>query len=292
MQRVVGVRFKKAGKIYFFDPDQWELSLGDFVIVETARGLEYGEVVVEKREVTEEEIVSPLKKVIRKATEEDKAKEEENRKKEASAFDICLQKIADHGLPMKLIDVEYTFDNNKVIFYFTADGRVDFRELVKDLAAVFRTRIELRQIGVRDEAKMVGGMGPCGRELCCHSFLGEFAPVSIKMAKEQNLSLNPTKISGICGRLMCCLKYENDVYQEIKAGLPRINSIIETEKGDGRVVDIHVPRNLIHVEMLDDHRIVPYTIEQAKKFPRKYEVKEESDDELDELDVLPDDDNF
>lgn len=209
MQTVVGIRFKKAGKIYYFDPADAELKVGDFAIVETARGIEFGEVVVGPKEVADEELVLPLKKVIRKATDKDMQQVEENRKKEKDAFAIGLAKIADHGLDMKLVDVEYTFDNNKIIFYFTADGRVDFRELVKDLASVFRTRIELRQIGVRDEAKMIGGLGCCGRELCCRTFLGDFAPVSIRMAKEQNLSLNPTKISGICGRLMCCLKFES-----------------------------------------------------------------------------------
>jgi cell fate regulator YaaT (PSP1 superfamily) len=212
--KVVGVRFKKAGKIYYFDPGELPLAVGIHVIVETARGLEFGEVVVGPKEVPETDIVQPLKQVIRVATEEDFQHLEKNRQKEAKAYDIGLEKIAQHGLPMKLVDVEYTFDNTKVIFYFTADGRVDFRELVKDLAAIFKTRIELRQIGVRDEAKMIGGLGPCGRPLCCVTFLGDFEPVSIRMAKDQNLSLNPTKISGICGRLMCCLKFESDTYQE------------------------------------------------------------------------------
>lgn len=216
--KVVGVRFKKAGKIYYFDPGDLSLSPGTEVIVETVRGLEYGYVMVGPKEVSEEEITQPLKKVIRVATEEDRKKLQENREKEKKAFQIGLEKIEQHQLKMKLIDVEYTFDRNKIIFYFTADGRVDFRELVKDLAAVFRVRIELRQIGVRDEAKMLGGLGPCGRPLCCSTFLGEFEPVSIKMAKEQNLSLNPTKISGICGRLMCCLKYEYDNYKEKNKG--------------------------------------------------------------------------
>jgi cell fate regulator YaaT (PSP1 superfamily) len=214
--QVIGVRFKKAGKIYYFDPDGNSLEPGDAVIVETARGIEYGDVVVPQKSVTEQEIVLPLKKVLRKASPEDREKMLENEQKERESFRICLEKIEGHNLPMKLVDVEYTFDNSKIIFYFTADGRIDFRELVKDLASVFRTRIELRQIGVRDEAKMIGGIGPCGRVLCCHSFLGDFEPVSIKMAKEQNLSLNPTKISGICGRLMCCLKYENDVYEALR----------------------------------------------------------------------------
>lgn len=212
MPVVIGVRFKPAGKIYYFDPGEWDIHLHDHVIVETARGMEYGLVVIAPRQVDEAEVIPPLKKVQRIATADDDKKVEENTVKEKSAFKICQEKIAKHKLPMKLVEVEYTFDNSKIVFFFTADGRVDFRELVKDLATVFRTRIELRQIGVRDEAKMLGGIGFCGRELCCHKFLGEFAPVSIKMAKEQNLSLNPTKISGICGRLLCCLKYENDVY--------------------------------------------------------------------------------
>ena len=211
---VIGVRFKEAGKIYYFDPGDLSITTSDHVIVETARGVEYGSVVVGLKEVDDSEVVPPLKKVIRIATTDDDDRVAENAFREKEAFAICLEKIEQHTLPMKLIDVEYTFDNSKVIFFFTADGRVDFRELVKDLATVFRTRIELRQIGVRDEAKMLGGIGFCGRELCCHTFLGDFAPVSIKMAKEQSLSLNPSKISGICGRLLCCLKYENDVYVE------------------------------------------------------------------------------
>ena len=216
MPVVIGVRFKPAGKIYYFDPAEFEINLHDNVIVETARGIEYGQVVVGPKEIPEEEIVQPLKKVLRVATPEDAKQVLQNQEKAKDAFKICLEKIAEHKLPMKLIDVEYTFDNSKVIFFFTAEGRVDFRELVKDLAAIFRTRIELRQIGVRDEAKMLGGIGTCGRILCCHLFLGDFEPVSIKMAKEQQLSLNPSKISGICGRLMCCLKYENDYYQECR----------------------------------------------------------------------------
>ncbi|NLY50818.1 MAG: stage 0 sporulation family protein [Firmicutes bacterium] len=210
MQRVVGVRFKKAGKTYYFDPGDRELNRGDNVIVETARGVEFGEVVMSPREVPDEEVVSPLKPVMRVATDEDRQQVKVNKAKEKEAMKICLEKIASHGLPMKLVDVEYTFDNSKIIFYFTAEGRVDFRELVRDLASVFRTRIELRQIGVRDEAKLLGGLGPCGRPCCCSSFLGEFQPVSIRMAKEQNLSLNPSKISGLCGRLMCCLKFESN----------------------------------------------------------------------------------
>ncbi|MBS3886432.1 MAG: stage 0 sporulation family protein [Dethiobacter sp.] len=228
MLTVAGVRFKKAGKIYYFDPDGNELLRGAFAIVETSRGLEFGEVVVAPKEVADEEVILPLKKVIRTASEEDCQKILENRQKEEEAFDLALQKIHEHSLEMKLVDVEYTFDRSKVIFYFTADGRVDFRELVKDLATVFRTRIELRQIGVRDEAKMVGGLGPCGRILCCHTFLGEFEPVSIRMAKDQNLSLNPTKISGVCGRLMCCLRYESDAYDLARAE----NRVLKQAKGE------------------------------------------------------------
>ncbi len=216
MQTIVGIRFKKAGKIYYFDPDGSAVEPGRFVIVETSRGQEFGEVVVGPRQIREEEVVHPLKKVLRVADEEDCQKILENRQKEEEAFDIGLKKIAEHNLDMKLVDVEFTFDRSKIIFYFTADGRVDFRELVKDLASVFRNRIELRQIGVRDEAKMIGGLGPCGRVLCCHTFLGEFEPVSIRMAKDQNLSLNPTKISGVCGRLMCCLRYESEAYEQAR----------------------------------------------------------------------------
>ena len=237
MVTVVGVRFKKAGKIYYFDPDDIDIQKENYVIVETARGVEFGQVVVGPKKVSEEEIVPPLKKVLRIATDEDVEFDKENKMKEQKAFQICLQKIDEHQLDMKLIDVEYTFDNNKVIFYFTADGRVDFRELVKDLAAIFKTRIELRQIGVRDESKMIGGLGPCGKALCCSSFLGEFEPVSIKMAKEQSLSLNPTKISGVCGRLMCCLKYEHEMYEKIIGKLPEVGSIVMTPQGKGTVMN-------------------------------------------------------
>ncbi|MCQ1531816.1 PSP1 domain-containing protein [Lutispora saccharofermentans] len=249
MIKVVGVRFKKAGKIYYFDPDGLDIRKGDNVIVETIRGIEFGNAAVGIREVTEENIVAPLKKVLRVATAEDCVKYEENKSKEGEAFKICLEKIKNHDLGMKLIDVEYTFDNNKIIFYFTADGRVDFRELVKDLAAVFKTRIELRQIGVRDEAKMLSGIGPCGRALCCASFLGEFEPVSIKMAKEQSLSLNPTKISGICGRLMCCLKYEQDVYEEVRKVLPKVGALVETAEGKGEVIESSVLYESVKVKM-------------------------------------------
>lgn len=237
MVTVVGVRFKKAGKIYYFDPDDIDVKFNDFVVVETARGIEFGHVVVGPKEVTEDEIVAPLKNVIRVALDEDFDIHRENKRKASEAIIICQQKVEEHGLSMKLVDVEYTFDNNKVIFYFTADGRVDFRELVKDLAAIFKTRIELRQIGVRDEAKMVGGIGPCGKIVCCGQFLGEFEPVSIKMAKEQSLSLNPTKISGLCGRLMCCLKYEHEVYEELLTKMPQIGAIVNTPEGRGTVVE-------------------------------------------------------
>ena len=249
MVKVVGIRFKMAGKIYFFEPGELEIPKGSNVIVETARGIEFGLVVVSNRDVPEEDIVAPLKKVIRVATDEDKQHAEVNDKKEKEAFSVCLQKIKDHNLDMKLIDVEYTFDNNKVLFYFTADGRVDFRELVKDLAAVFKTRIELRQIGVRDEAKMMGGIGVCGRVLCCKSFLGEFQPVSIKMAKEQGLSLNPTKISGICGRLMCCLKYEQEAYEEILNRVPKVGAIVDTPEGQGVVMDVNLLKEIIKVRL-------------------------------------------
>jgi cell fate regulator YaaT (PSP1 superfamily) len=249
MVTVVGVRFKKAGKVYYFSPGNLQIKQSENIIVETARGIEFGECVIAPKEVDENEIVSPLKNVIRIASEDDIKKHNENKEKEKEAFSVCLDKIQQHNLKMKLIDVEYTFDNNKVIFYFTADGRVDFRELVKDLAAIFRTRIELRQIGVRDEAKMIGGLGPCGRTLCCSTFLGDFAPVSIKMAKEQNLSLNPTKISGICGRLMCCLNYEQDTYEQIRKRLPRVSSIVNTPYGKGDVISNSVVKENVKVKI-------------------------------------------
>lgn len=249
MVTVVGIRFKKAGKIYYFDPDGLNIEKDDCVIVETSRGIEFGYVVVGMKQVTEEEIVPPLKKVLRIATEEDYETHRLNKAKAKEAFDICLKKIAEHKLDMKLIDVEYTFDNNKVIFYFTADGRIDFRELVKDLASIFRTRIELRQIGVRDEAKMIGGLGPCGKPICCAAFLGEFEPVSIKMAKEQNLSLNPSKISGICGRLMCCLKYEYEVYEELLKKIPSVGTIVITPLGRGTVVDTYIILEAVKVKV-------------------------------------------
>ncbi|KPU27507.1 stage 0 sporulation protein [Caloranaerobacter sp. TR13] len=276
MVTVVGVRFKKAGKIYYFDPVGLEINKNDYVIVETVRGIEFGQVVVGPKEVSEEEIVSPLKPVIRIATEEDIEKHYENKEKENIAFDICLKKIEEHGLEMKLIDVEYTFDNNKVIFYFTADGRVDFRELVRDLASVFRTRIELRQIGVRDEAKMMGGLGPCGRAMCCASFLGEFEPVSIKMAKEQNLSLNPTKISGICGRLMCCLKYEHETYEKSLKKLPQIGALVVTPKGNGIVIETNTLLELVKVKVKqgDTEEIIPFIVDEIKVVNEDEEDKE------------------
>ena len=248
MIKVIGVRFKKAGKIYYFDPSGLDIKKGNFVVVETARGIEFGECVIGIKEIPESDIVSPLKSVIRVAEESDINKHKENKVKEKDALDICLKKIEEHGLNMKLIDVEYTFDNNKVIFYFTADGRVDFRELVKDLATIFKTRIELRQIGVRDEAKMIGGLGPCGRSLCCSTFLGDFASVSIKMAKEQNLSLNPTKISGICGRLMCCLNYEQSTYEDIRKRLPKVGSIVNIGDTNGEVISNNTVKESVKVK--------------------------------------------
>ena len=248
MIKVVGVRFKKAGKIYYFDPTDLKIEKGNYVVVETARGIEFGECVIGIKEVREEDIVAPLKSVIRIASQEYIDKHFDNKAKEEAAFNICFNKIQEHKLTMKLIDVEYTFDNNKVIFYFTADGRVDFRELVKDLATIFKTRIELRQIGVRDEAKMLGGLGPCGRPMCCSSFLGDFASVSIKMAKEQNLSLNPTKISGICGRLMCCLNYEQSTYEDIRKRMPQVGSIVKTEEGTGEVISNNTVKETVRVK--------------------------------------------
>lgn len=249
MAEVVGVRFKEVGKVYYFDPDGQSLKKGDMVIVETARGVECGEVAMENRDVSEEEIVKPLKKLVRVATDEDIDKVKENKKKEKEAFEICEKKILKHGLDMKLVDIEYTFDNSKILFYFTADGRVDFRELVKDLASVFHTRIELRQIGVRDESKMLGGIGICGRPFCCSSFLGDFQPVTVKMAKEQGLSLNPTKISGTCGRLMCCLKYEQNAYDHLLRITPKTGAIVETPEGRGKVVDVNLLRGIVKVQL-------------------------------------------
>lgn len=249
MTEVIGIRFKSVGKVYYFSPEGVQFKLGDLAIVETARGIECGEVVMENQEVEDSKVITPLKPVMRKATEKDILTVEENRRKELSAFDICNEKITKHGLEMKLINVEYTFDGGKILFYFTADSRVDFRDLVKDLASIFRTRIELRQIGVRDEAKMLGGLGICGREFCCSSFLGEFQPVSIKMAKEQSLSLNPTKISGTCGRLMCCLKYEQDAYEDLLRITPKVGAIVDTTGGRGRVEDANLLTGALKVRL-------------------------------------------
>jgi cell fate regulator YaaT (PSP1 superfamily) len=252
MIEIIGVRFKRVGKIYYFDPEGKKYAAGDNVIVETARGVEMGEVALANRLVEEESVVMPLRPIIRRATDKDFEKLIENRKKEKEAFDICLKKIEEHNLEMKLIDVEYTFDCGKILFYFTADGRVDFRELVKSLAAVFRTRIELRQIGVRDEAKMLGGLGVCGLELCCKRFLSDFEPVSIKMAKEQGLSLNPAKISGTCGRLMCCLKYEQETYEHLLKYTPKVNAIVQTPDGRGVVVENNLLTGKVKVNLDDD----------------------------------------
>ncbi len=293
MATVVGVRFKRAGKIYYFDPEDLVIERGTWVIVETARGIEFGETVISNREVAEEDIIAPLKKVIRIATEEDIQHAAENKKKEKEAFKICLQKIKDHNLGMKLIDVEYTFDGNKVLFYFTAEGRVDFRELVKDLAAVFKTRIELRQIGVRDEAKMIGGLGICGRALCCSTHLGEFEPVSIKMAKEQNLSLNPSKISGTCGRLMCCLKYEQETYEEMLGKVPKIDALVLTPQGQGVVMDVSLLKETVKVKLdKDDENVLQvFRLDESKilKDGENKEAENEQDEEvLEELKDLED----
>ena len=267
MIKIIGVRFRNVGKIYYFNPKNFDVTMGMHVIVETARGIEYGEVALSPKEVEEDTITQPLKDVIRVATEKDDEKEENNRKKEKEAFEVCNKKIQEHELDMKLINAEYTFDNNKVLFYFTADGRIDFRELVKDLASVFKTRIELRQIGVRDETKILGGMGICGRALCCHTYLSEFAPVSIKMAKEQNLSLNPTKISGVCGRLMCCLKNEQETYEYLNKKLPRVGDSVITPDGlNGDVHSLSVLRQLVKVvvEIGDEKEIQEFPVEELK----------------------------
>ena len=278
MIKVIGVRFRTAGKIYYFDPMDFEIQKGDNVIVETARGIEFGTVVLPPKEVEEDKIIQPLKPVLRLATEKDLEQEMANKLKEREAYKICLEKIQKHQLEMKLIDAEYTFDNNKVLFYFTADGRIDFRELVKDLAAVFKTRIELRQIGVRDETKIVGGIGICGRPLCCHTHLSEFAPVSIKMAKEQNLSLNPTKISGVCGRLMCCLNNEEETYEELNRKLPNVGDYVTTDDGlRGEVHSVNVLRQLVKVliETDDEKELKEYQADQLK-FKKKHKNKKES----------------
>ena len=265
MYDVVGVRFKKAGKIYYFDPGELSIQKDEFVIVETVRGVEYGRVVTPRKQVGEKDVVLPLKKVVRIADQKDRLIVDENNTAAKEAYDVCSEKVNEHQLDMKLVDVEYTFDRNKVIFYFTADGRVDFRELVKDLAAIFRTRIELRQIGVRDEAKMLGGIGPCGRMLCCSTFLGDFDPVSIKMAKDQNLSLNPTKISGLCGRLMCCLKYENDEYEAAKEQLPDLGEMVVTPEGPGKVVGLNILERILKVDVAGQERVLEYTLEEIQE---------------------------
>ncbi|MDW7672825.1 MAG: stage 0 sporulation family protein [Bacillota bacterium] len=280
MSKVVGVRFKKAGKIYYFDPGTLELSAGNQVIVETARGIEFGDVVVGIKEVAEKEIVSPLKKVVRLVTEEDSRINEENKECEKEAFETGVKKVEQHKLDMKLVNVEFTFDRNKIIFYFTADGRVDFRELVKDLAAIFKTRIELRQIGVRDEAKMIGGIGPCGKPLCCSAWLGEFEPVTIKMAKEQNLSLNPAKISGICGRLFCCLKYEHETYQKMLRRLPAYGAKVRCEQGAGEVVDSNVLTGKVKVKVrnpeTDVEEIITCHVDDLKLMNKGRQLKQPS----------------
>lgn len=273
MTNIIGVRFRNAGKIYYFSPGKYEIESGQHVIVETSRGIEYGYVVLGSREIEEEKVIQPLKPVIRIANKEDEEREAANKIKEKEAFKICIEKIKKHNLEMKLIDVEYTFDNNKVLFYFTADGRIDFRELVKDLAAVFKTRIELRQVGVRDETKIVGGIGICGRSLCCHSYLSEFIPVSIKMAKEQNLSLNPSKISGVCGRLMCCLKNEEETYEYLNSKLPVIGDFVTTDDGlKGEVHSVNVLRQLVKVVVTidkDEKEIREYKVEQLRFKPKR-----------------------
>ncbi len=291
MVNVVGVRFRRVGKIYYFDPLDLDIKLNDHVIVETARGVEYGTIVLEKRQMEDDKVFQPLKPVLRIATADDDKKEEANKQKEKKAFDICLEKIAKHGLEMKLIDVEYTFDNNKVLFYFTADGRIDFRELVKDLASVFKTRIELRQIGVRDETKVVGGYSICGRELCCHAHLSEFIPVSIRMAKEQNLSLNPTKISGVCGRLMCCLKHEQETYEYLNSKLPNVGDTVTTpDRLKGEVVSVGVLRQMVKVlvEVNGEKDLRDYHADELKFVHRKTKAAEQqlTKEEMRELEAL------
>ena len=290
MTKVVGIRFRNVGKVYYFNPKGYKMKAGDHVIVETARGIEYSRVVLEPKEVGEDEVVHPLKEVLRVATAEDDEREKQNRIREKDAFKICQKKIREHGLEMKLIDAEYTFDNNKVLFYFTADGRIDFRQLVKDLAAIFKTRIELRQIGVRDETKILGGIGICGRCLCCHTYLTEFAPVSIKMAKEQNLSLNQTKISGVCGRLMCCLKNEQETYEELNKKLPGTGDTVTLPDGmQGTVQSVNVLRQLVKVivEVNDEKEIQEFPASELKFRPRKKKVKV-TEKEMKELKKLED----
>jgi cell fate regulator YaaT (PSP1 superfamily) len=294
MKNVIGVRFKQAGKMYYFDPGETGAQKGDNVVVETSRGVEMGEVVVAPRNVSEKEVVSPLKMVLRIATDEDQRTAQRNKRREKEAFELCVDKIAKHKLDMKLVDVEYTFDNSKIIFYFTAEGRVDFRELVKDLAALFKNRIELRQIGVRDEAKMLGGLGKCGQPICCGTFLGEFHPVSIKMAKEQNLSLNPTKISGLCGRLMCCLKYEQEYYESMRKRMPKLHKEVMTPDGRGVVVENNpiLARSKVRIDLPDKTvEVRDYTLEDieaavaAQKAPRPKEEEQPLTEEAD-LDIL------
>ena len=290
MAKVVGVRFRNVGKIYYFNPKNYKVKPGDHVIVETARGVEYGKVVLAPKDVVDDQVVHPLKEVLRVATKDDDEREKYNSKRETDAFKICQKKIREHGLEMKLIDAEYTFDNNKVLFYFTADGRIDFRQLVKDLASIFKTRIELRQIGVRDETKILGGIGICGRCLCCHTYLSEFAPVSIRMAKEQNLSLNQTKISGVCGRLMCCLKNEQETYEELNRRLPGIGDTVTTPDGiQGNVQSVNVLRQLVKVvvEIGDEKEIQEFPVGELKFRSRKKKVKV-SEQELKELKDLED----
>lgn len=291
MTKVIGIRFRKAGKIYYFSPGEEDIKVGQHVIVETARGIEYGYVVLGTHEVDDKKVIQPLKPVIRMATEADEEIECRNKEKEKEAYKICLEKIKKHELDMKLIDTEYTFDNNKVLFYFTADGRIDFRDLVKDLASVFKTRIELRQIGVRDETKIVGGIGICGRPLCCASYLSEFIPVSIKMAKEQNLSLNPTKISGVCGRLMCCLKYEEETYEELNGRLPNIGDYVTTDDGlKGEVHSVSILRQLVKVIVTvngDEKEIREYRVDQLRFRPKKKRERVNINDaELKQLEAL------
>ncbi len=291
MTKIVGVRFRPAGKVYYFDPAGFPLESGSHVIVETARGVEFGTVIIPPKEVEDSQVVQPLKPVLRIASEEDEKTESRNKEKEKGAYKICQEKIQKHGLEMKLVDAEYTFDNNKLLFYFTADGRIDFRDLVKDLASVFRTRIELRQIGVRDETKILGGIGICGRALCCHTYLSEFAPVSIKMAKEQNLSLNPTKISGVCGRLMCCLKNEEETYEYLNSRLPGIGDYVTTDdKLKGEVQSINVLRQLVKVvvEIDDEKEIREYHVNQLRFKPRRKKNRKLSPQELKELAALED----
>lgn len=292
MTKIVGVRFRNAGKIYYFDPADMEMETGTHVIVETARGVEFGVVMIPPRNVEDEKVTQPLKPVIRIATDEDEKQQQRNKDKQEGAYKICQEKIEKHGLEMKLVQAEYTFDNNKLLFYFTADGRIDFRELVKDLASVFRTRIELRQIGVRDETKILGGIGICGRPLCCHTFLAEFAPVSIKMAKEQNLSLNPAKISGVCGRLMCCLKNEEETYEYLNSRLPNVGDYVTTvDKLKGEVHSVSVLRQMVKVivEVDDEKEIREYKADEVRFRPRRRrEQPKVSAEEMKELSVLED----